>query len=78
MIARAMEVVYHDERNHYKEAAREAARAIRNKQDLARMKKAVHEVSLQRVYMRNEMFKEPLTRSEIESCLASHLRQVID
>ena len=78
MIARAMEVVYHDEKNHYKEAAREAARAIRNKQDLARMKKAVHEVSLQRVYMRNEMFKEPLTRSEIESCLASHLRRVID
>jgi len=78
MIARAMEVVYHDEKNHYKEAAREAARAIRNKQDLARMKKAVQEVSLQRVYMRNEMFKEPLTRSEIESCLASHLRRVID
>jgi len=78
MIARAMEVVYQDEKNHYKEAAREAAQAIRNKQDLARMKKAVHEVSLQRVYMRNEMFKEPLTSSEIESCLASHLRRVID
>ena len=78
MIARAMEVVYQDEKNHYKEAAREAARAIRNKQDLARMKKAVHEVSLQRVYMRNEMFKEPLTSSEIKICLASHLRRVID
>ncbi|HET8562866.1 MAG TPA: hypothetical protein VFM35_03220 [Candidatus Binatia bacterium] len=73
MIANAMEVVYHDEKNHYKEAAREAARAVRNKQDLARMKKAVHEVSLQRVYMRNEMFKEPLTSSEIKNCLASHM-----
>jgi len=50
MIASAMEVVYQDEKNHYKEAAKEAARAVRNKQDLARMKKAVHEVSLQRVY----------------------------
>jgi hypothetical protein len=36
------------------------------------MKKAVHEVSLQRVYMRNEMFKEPLTNQEIESVVASH------
>jgi hypothetical protein len=72
MIASAMEIVYQDEKNHYKEAAREAARAVRNKQDLARMKKAVHEVSLQRVYMRNEMFKEPLTNQEIESVVASY------
>lgn len=70
MIAGAMEVVYQDEKNHYKEAAREAARAVRNKQDLARMKKAVHAVSRQRVYMRNEMFKEPLTSDEIKSRLA--------
>jgi len=78
MIASAMEVVYRDEKNHYKEAAREAADAVRNKQDLARMKKAVHEVSRQRVYMRNEMFKEPLTSDEIKSCLASHMHRVID
>jgi hypothetical protein len=73
MIASAMDVVYQDEKNHYKEAAMEAARAVRNKQDLARMKKAVREVSLQRVYMRNEMFKEPLTSDEIKSRLASHV-----
>ena len=72
MIATAMEIVYRDEKNHYKEAAREAARAVQDKQDLARMKMAVREVSLQRVYMRNEMFKEPLTNDEIKSCLASH------
>jgi hypothetical protein len=72
MIAGAMEVVYQDEKNHYKEAAREAARAVRNKQDLARMKKAVHAVSRQRVYMRNEMFKEPLTGEEIKTSLVSH------
>jgi hypothetical protein len=78
MIASAMEVVYQDEKNHYKEAAREAARAVGNKQDLARMKKAVHEVSLQRVYMRNEMFKEPLTSDEIKRCLASHRHRAID
>jgi len=72
MIASAMEVVYRDEKNHYKDAAREAARAVRTKQDLARMKKAVREVSLQRVHMRNEMFKAPLTNDEIKSCLAAH------
>ena len=72
MIAGAMEVVYQDEKSHYKEAAREAARAVRNKRDLARMKKAVHAVSLQRVYMRNEMFKEPLTGEEIKRRLLSH------
>ena len=75
MIAAAMAVVYQDEKNHYQEAAREAAGAVRNKQDLAQMKKAVKEVSLQRVYMRNEMFKQPLTNAEIKSCLASHLRK---
>jgi hypothetical protein len=70
MIARAMEVVYQDEKNHYKEAAREAAQAVQKKQDLERIKKAVREVSLQRVYMRNEMFKEPLTNDEIKSRLS--------
>lgn len=65
MIAKAMEVIYQDERNHYREAAKEAARAITNQKDLTRMKKAIGEVSLQRVYMRNEMFKAPLTGKEI-------------
>lgn len=78
MIASAMEIVYQDEKNHYKEAAREAARVLQNERDLARMKKAVHEVSLQRVYMRNEMFKEQLTSDEIKSCLASRMHRVID
>ena len=71
MIASAMEVVYRDEKNHYREAAREAAGAVKTKQDLGRMKKALHEVSLQRIYMRNEMFKEALTSDEIKSCLAA-------
>jgi hypothetical protein len=65
MIAAAMEVIYEDEKNHYKEAAREAAEAVRSKSDLARMKKAIRAVSLQRVYMRNEMFKEPLAHEEV-------------
>jgi hypothetical protein len=65
MIAAAMEVIYRDEKNHYKEAARESAQAVRSKSDLARMQRAIHAVSLQRIYMRNEMFKEPLSREEV-------------
>jgi hypothetical protein len=69
LIAKAMEVIYHDERNHYKEAAREAAQAVKRQQDLGRMKKAIREISRQRVYMRNEMFREPLTGKEITNRL---------
>ena len=69
IIAKAMEVIYQDEKNHYKEAAREAARAVKNRQNLQRMKKAIREISHQRVYMRNEMFREPLTSEEIKNCL---------
>jgi hypothetical protein len=69
LIAKAMKVIYHDEKNHYKEAAREAAQTVRNRQDLYRMKKAIREVSQQRVHMRNEMFREPLTSQEIKNCL---------
>jgi hypothetical protein len=72
MIASAMEVIYQDEKNHYKEAASEAERVVQSKQDLARMKEAVREVSIQRVYMRNEMFKEPLTNEQLENCLQSY------
>jgi hypothetical protein len=70
MIAAAMEVVYQDEKNHYKEAAREAARAVRTPLNLARMKAAVRDISLQRVHMRNEMFQQALPSDEIESRLS--------
>ena len=74
MIAGAMEVVYQDEKNHYKEPAGAPARAIGSRRDLARMKKAICEVSLQRVYMRNEMFKQPLADGEIERSLSARRR----
>ena len=69
MIAKAMEVIYQDEKNHYKEAAREAAQAVKQRQELRRMKKAIREISRQRVYMRNEMFREPLSSQEIKTRL---------
>ena len=69
LIAKAMEVIYQDEKHHYKEAAGEAAQAVDSPQDLQRMKRAIREISRQRVYMRNEMFREPLTGHEIKNCL---------
>jgi hypothetical protein len=69
LIAKAMEIIYQDEKNHYKEAAREAAQAVKRRQDLGRMKKVIREISRQRVYMRNEMFREPMTSQEIKNCL---------
>ena len=69
MIAKAMKVIYQDEKNHYKEAAREAARAVKSRPDLLRMKKAIREISQQRVHMRNEMFRQPLTTEKIKNRL---------
>jgi hypothetical protein len=74
-IASAMEVIYRNRKNHYKRTAvREAARTVRNQHDLAKMNKAIRQVSRQRVYMRNEMFKKPLISSAIKPFLASHMR----
>ncbi len=71
MIATAMDVIYQDEKDHYQEAAREAAKAIKSQADLKRVTRVIREISLQRVYMRNEMFREPLTLAQIKNCLAA-------
>ena len=75
-IAAAMDVIYQDEKSHYRVAAREAASAVGGKRDLNTMKRAIERVSLQRVHMRNEMFQFPLTGEAIERCLARHRRPV--
>ena len=72
MTARAMQVIYDDEKDHYMMQAREAAKQIKRPDDLARMKKAVIAVSLQRVHMRNEMFGAPMTIAEIEAFIAAN------
>lgn len=68
-IAKAMNVIYTDEKDHVQEAVKEAAMLINNQTDLKRMKKAIREISLQRVYMRNEMFRNPLTEAELRQLL---------
>jgi len=68
-IAKAMNVIYTDEKDHVQEAVKEAAMLINNQTDLKRMNKAIREISLQRVYMRNEMFRNPLTEAELRQLL---------
>jgi hypothetical protein len=70
-LARAMKLIHVDEKHHYREAAREAARLVRNRSDLERMKKALVDVSRQRVEMRYEMFSAPVPRGELERMLPS-------
>jgi hypothetical protein len=71
MIARAMQTIYDDERDHFEEAAKEAEALIRSPEDAQRMKEAIVAVSRQRVAMRNEMFRHPMSEAEIDAFLAS-------
>ena len=65
MIAQAMDVIYQDEKDHYIEAAEEAAKRVKTRRDLERMQRAIRAVSLQRVHMRQEMFRRPLNDDEL-------------
>jgi hypothetical protein len=71
-LAAAMKIIHRDEENHYLDAARAAAAAVGSGADLARMKQALYEVSIQRVRMRNEMFSEPMTGAEIDRLVADN------
>ncbi len=71
-LAAAMTVIHRDEENHYLDAAAAAAAAVRSGDDLDCMKRALLEVSIQRVRMRNEMFSEPMTDAEIDQLVADN------
>jgi len=66
MTAKAMKLIWEDEKDHYFEQAKSANNLIKNQKDLVAMKQAIVDVSLQRVWMRNEMFRQPMTPAEIE------------
>jgi len=76
MIAAAMRTIYEDEKDHVREAAREAASVIATPADAERMKAAIVAVSRQRVAMRREMFKAPMDWPEIDAFLAGVARDV--
>lgn len=68
-LAKAMDVIYKDEKNHYEHAAQRAAALVESDDDLERMKKVVQEVSLQRVKMRFEQFNQPMGWEEVEKII---------
>ena len=71
-LAGAMKLIHDDEKDHYEDAAADAARAVRTDGDLARMKHAVREVSIQRVRMRNEQFRFQMSDAEIDALIAEN------
>ena len=71
-LAAAMTIIHDDEKDHYEDAAADAARAVRTDDDLARMKSAIREVSIQRVRMRNEQFRFQMSDTEIEALIATN------
>ncbi len=71
-LAAAMKIIHTDEKDHYEDAAVAAAQAVESAEDLERMKRAVHEVSIQRVRMRNEQFDFQMTDREVEALIAEN------
>ena len=74
MTARAMQVIYEDERDHYKEMVKEAVSLIKSDDDLRRMIKAIRSISLQRVMMRHQMFPNAMTEAELETFIDTNAR----
>ena len=70
MTATAMQVIFDDEKDHYMVQAEAAGGLIADAAGLLRMQEALHEISIQRVRMRNEMFRTPMSDAEIDSFIA--------
>lgn len=66
-IAHAMKVIYDDERDHFREAAQQATTVIHSEADLVRIIDAIVDVSRHRVEMRREMFRDAMTKYEVEA-----------
>jgi hypothetical protein len=74
MTAKAMEMIYDDEKDHYAEQAKICVDLIKTDDDLARMKDAIRDISAQRVAMRAEMFPGAMTDAEIDAFIAENTR----
>ena len=66
--------IFDDEYDHYMEQAKEALSHIKSEEDLQRMKDAIQKISEQRVWMRAEMFRDAMTKDEIESFIEANRR----
>ncbi len=74
MTAKAMQTIFDDEEDHYRVQAQEAIRHIKTEDDLIHMTDAIRAVSLQRVCMRAEMFRDTMTDAEIDAFIAENER----
>ena len=74
MTARAMEIIYDDEKDHYAEQAKICVELIKTGDDLARMKDAIRDISVQRVRMRAEMFPGAMTDAEIDAFILKNTK----
>ena len=74
MTAKAMAIIYDDEKDHYAEQAKICVELIETDDDLARMKDAIRDISAQRVKMRAEMFPGAMTDAEIDAFIAENER----
>ncbi len=69
-----MQTIFDDEHDHYMVQAKEAISHIDSPEDLQRMKDAVAKISEQRVWMRAEMFRDAMSREEIETFIQENRR----
>ena len=67
MTAKAMQVIYDDEEDHYQVQATEAVKHIESDADLQTMVDAIVAISAQRVRMRAEMFRGAMSEAEIDA-----------
>lgn len=74
LTATAMQTIFDDEHDHYMVQAKEAISHIDSPEDLQRMKDAVAKISEQRVWMRAEMFRDAMSREEIETFIQENRR----
>ena len=75
-IAAAMQVIYDDERDHFREAALGASAVLRSDADLERIVAAIVDVSRHRVEMRREMFRNAMTAAEVEAFIDGVKRDI--
>ena len=74
MTAKAMKIIYDDEKDHYAEQAKICVELIKTGDDLARMKDAIRDISVQRVRMRAEMFPGAMTDAEIDAFILKNTK----
>ena len=74
MTAKAMSIIYEDEKDHYAEQAKICVDLINTEKDLTRMKEAIQDISAQRVAMRAEMFPGAMTDAEIRAFITANAR----